>query len=291
VTSVLQLLVSGVALGAIYAMVALGFVLVFKATDVLNFAHGEFLVIGCFLTLGLLMGGGVPVLPALLIIVAVMAALGVILHYGVMRPLVGQPLFTVVLATIGIAIIVRAGILIAAGPQLRGRVTALPRGAFLLGGVRISYIDVSLIVASALCVCLFYLLFMKTSFGARMRAVADNLEAAAAMGIDPNRVFAAAWAIGAIMAGIGGFFYANVAATIHIGVAAIGLRAFPAAMIGGLSSVEGAIIGGIIVGLVEQFSAAYLGADWRDVSTFGLMFVILIVRPYGIFGRPPVVRV
>jgi branched-chain amino acid transport system permease protein len=288
----LTLLLSGIAVGAVYSMVALGFVLVFKSTDVLNFAHGEFLMIGTYLALTFLLGLGTNIWLAMLIIAALIGGLGVGIHFGIMRPLVGQPLFSVVLVTIGVSIIIRAVLLITYGPVERGRVDiALPQGSMTIAGVTVPYVNLIMLGVAALSVFVFYLFFKVTRIGLQMRAVAENLEAAAAMGVSPNKVFATSWGIGAIMAAVAGVLYANFAPVIDLNISAIGLRAFPAAMIGGLDSVEGAIIGGIIVGVLEQLGAGYFGGEYKDVVAFGLMFVVLMVRPYGFFGKKDLVRV
>ncbi len=287
----LQLTASGIALGSVYAMVALGFVLVFKSTDVLNFAHGEFLMLGSFLELTFLVEWNLNIVFAIVAIAFIVAALGVALPYGIMRPLVGQPLFSVVLVTIGIAIVIRAFLLMTYGPLERGRILALPQGQLDLGNVVIPYVDIILFLVSSAAVVIFYIFFKSTTIGLQMRAVAENLEAAAAMGVSPNKVFAVSWGIGALMAGVAGVMYGNFTAVIDLNLAAIGLRAFPAAMIGGLDSVEGAILGGLIVGVSEQLAAGYFGGDFRDVVAFGLMFVVLMVRPYGFFGTKDLIRV
>lgn len=288
----LTLLFTGIAVGAVYAMVALGFVLVYKSTDVLNFAHGEFMTVGSFLALTFLVQWGLNIWLGLLVVAALIAGMALLMYYGVMRPLVGQPLFSVVLVTIGVAIILRAALLMTYGPRERGRITvALPQGSFDLLGVRVPWVNVILLVASALSVLIFYYFFKTTRIGLQMRAVAENLEAAAAMGVSPSKIFAVSWGIGALMAGVAGVLYGNFTPVIDLNLAAIGLRAFPAAMIGGLDSVEGAILGGLIVGILEQMGAGYIGPEYRDVTAFGLMFVVLMVRPFGLFGKKDLIRV
>lgn len=290
----LQNLLTGIAVGSVFGMVALGFVLVFKSTDVLNFAHGEFLMIGSYFALTFLLDFQANFLLAIVVIALLVGGLGIGLHYGIMKPLVGQPLFSVVLVTIGIAIVLRAALLIIYGPIERGRITgALPGGdgAFDIGGAVVPYVNVYMVVAAIISVGVFFWMFQRTRTGLQMRAVAENLEAAAAMGVSPNRVFATAWAAGALMAGIGGVLYANFTPVIDLNLSAVGLRAFPAAMIGGLDSVEGAIVGGIIVGVAEQMAVWQFGGDWRDVVAFGLMFLVLMVRPYGFFGKRELIRV
>lgn len=286
-----QLLLNGVAIGAIYAMVALGFVLVFKATSVLNFAHGSFLMIAAYLAVSLIAVAGLPFLVAIVIIAVVLALLGVVLHYSIMRWMVGKAFFSVVLVTVGLEIVIRAMLLIFYGPLPRGRLTALPQGRFIFGDVSIPHVNIVMVLAATLTVAAFLLFFKRSRLGLHMRAVAENLEAAAAMGIDPNRIYAAAWAIGLMMAAVGGVLYAHFTPSISLGLSVIGLRAFPAAILGGIDSIGGAILGGLLVGIVESVGAGYLGAEYRDVIAFGIMFVVLLWRPSGLYGTRDLVRV
>jgi branched-chain amino acid transport system permease protein len=287
----LQLLLNGVAIGAIYAMVALGFVLVFKATSVLNFAHGSFLMIASYLAVTFLVTYDLPFLVGLVIIAVLLAVLGVVLHYTIMKRMVGKAFFSVVLVTVGMEIVIRALLLIFYGPLPRGRITKLPQGQLLVGGIGVPYVNIVMFVAAAVTVAVFLVFFTRSRLGLHMRAVAENLEAAAAVGIDPNRVYAAAWAIGLMMAAVGGVLYAHFTPSVGLGVAVIGLRAFPAAILGGIDSIGGAIAGGMIVGVVESVGAGYLGAEYRDVIAFGIMFAVLLWRPSGLYGTRELVRV
>ncbi|MGI9624992.1 MAG: branched-chain amino acid ABC transporter permease [Acidimicrobiales bacterium] len=287
----LQLLVGGLALGAIYALVALGFVLVYKSTDVLNLAHGEFVMLGAYFSVTVFVTQGLNFFLGLIIVMAVMALFGLAVHYGIMRRMVGQAFFAIVLATIGIATIIRALLLIFYGPEERGRLTVLPQGSFEVGGATIRWVEVIIMVTVAVCVGIFFAFFKLTRLGLHMRAVADDLEAAAAMGIDPDRVYAMTWAAAMAMAGLGGLLFAHVTGAIDQNMAAIGLRAFPAAVIGGLSSLGGAIVGGLIVGVLEQLAGGHIGTKWREPVAFSVLFIVLLVRPYGIFGQKDLERV
>lgn len=284
-------LMSGLSVGAIYAIIALGFVVVFKATGVLNFAHGSFLMLAAYLGLTLLARMGQSFLVGLVIVAGILAITGIALHYGIMRWMVGKAFFSVVLVTVGLEILIRAGLLIGYGPLEFGRLQQLPSGGLRVAGAYVSFVDLIIMVTAIVVVAAFFLFFRHSRMGLHMRAVAENLEAAAAMGITPNRIYAAAWSIGLLMAGIGGVLYAHKAASIDLNMAAIGLRAFPAAILGGIDSVQGAIIGGLIVGVVETMGAGYLGAEYRDVIAFGLMFLVLMWRPSGLFGTKDLVRV
>lgn len=284
-------LVSGISVGAIYAIIALGFVLVFKATGVLNFAHGSFLMLAGYLALTLLARMGLSFFAGLVIVALVLALLGIGLHYGVMRWMIGKAFFSIVLVTVGLEIIIRAGLLIGYGPLEFGRLQKLPTGGLRIAGAYLSFVDLIIMVTAVVVVTAFFLFFRHSRMGLHMRAVAENLEAAAAMGITPNRIYAAAWAISLLLAGIGGVLYAHKAASIDLNMAAIGLRAFPAAILGGIDSVQGAIVGGLIVGVVETLGTGYLGAQYRDVIAFGIMFLVLLWRPSGLFGTKDLVRV
>jgi branched-chain amino acid transport system permease protein len=287
----LQLVVGGLALGSIYALVALGFVLVYKSTDVLNLAHGEFLMLGGYFSVTLLVSEGLNFFFGLICVVVIMAGFGLFIHYGIMRRMVGQSFFAIVLATIGIATIIRAVLLIFYGPKERGRLTVLPQGKFEWGGAIIKYVDLIVFGVVALCVLLFFAFFRFTRLGLHIRAVADDLEAAAAMGIDPDRVYAMTWAAALAMAGLGGLLFGHVTAVIDQNMAAIGLRAFPAAVIGGLTSLGGAIVGGLVVGIIEQLAGGHIGTKWREPVAFAVLFIVLLVRPTGLWGQKDLERV
>ena len=287
----LQLVVGGLALGAIYAVVALGFVLVYKSTDVLNLAHGEFLMLGAYLAVTILVTEGLGFIVGLIVVTVAMMLFGLFLHYGIMRPMVGQGFFAIVLATIGIATVIRAIILIVYGPREQGRLTVLPQQKFVVGGATVRWVDIIIFGIVGLCVLAFFLFFKYTRLGLHIRAVADDIEAAAGMGIDPDKVYAITWAAALAMAGIGGVLFGHVTGAIDQNIAAIGLRAFPAAVIGGLTSLGGSIIGGLVVGVIEQLANGHLGTKWREPVAFSVLFVVLLVRPTGLWGRKDLERV
>ncbi|MDE0578593.1 MAG: branched-chain amino acid ABC transporter permease [bacterium] len=287
----LQLLIGGLALGAIYAVVALGFVLVYKSTDVLNLAHGEFLMLGAYFALTFLISENLNFFLGVFVLLLVMLVFGLLVHYGIMRRMVGQGFFAIVLITLGIATIIRALLLIFYGPTERARLDLLPQGSFEVGGATVRYVDLIIFGVVAACVLLFFLFFKYTRLGLHMRAVADDIEAAAAMGIDPDKVYAMTWAAAMVMAGVGGLLFGHVTGAIDRSIEAIGLRAFPAAVVGGLTSLGGSIVGGLVVGVIEQFANGHLGTKWREPVAFSVMFVVLLVRPTGLWGRKDLERV
>ena len=287
----LTLLASGLSLGGVYALVSLGFVLVFKSTRVLNLAMGEFLMVGAYLGFFFISHLGWPFIPALVAVAILMGILGLFVHYRIMRGLVGRPFFAIVLVTIGVAIVIRGVILVVAGPIERARMTALSSRMFDLGGVKVEAFNFIIFGSALLLVGGFYVFFQRSRLGLHMRAVAENLQAASAMGISPDRVYAFAWGISLAMAGVAGVFFGHYTAAIDLNIAAIGIRAAPAAIVGGLDSVKGAIVGGLIVGTLEQVGSGYLGADYRDVIPFLILTIMLYVRPAGLYGSKELIRI
>ena len=286
----LPLIVGGIALGSIYAIVALGFVLVFKSTGVLNLAQGDFLMLGAYLSVTMLVTYDVGFLIAIALVSVVMGALGLLIHFSVMSRLVGQPFFSIVLVTIGIGIIIRAIILMLYGPIEKGRLEALPSGSFTIGSARILWASVVIVGIIAVVLLGFLLFFRLTRMGLHIRAVADNLEAAAAQGIRPDTVYAMTWGVSLALAGVAGLLYGSVN-NVTVQASTIGLAAVPAAVIGGLSSLGGAIVGGLVVGVVELLVGFHLGQEWRLPVAYLLLFLMLLIKPTGLFGSKELDRV
>ena len=287
----LQLLVSGLALGAIYAVVALGFVLVEKSTAVLNLAVGEFLMLGSYFGVAFFMERKTNIFIGTLVITLVMALFGLAIHYGIMRPMVGQGFFAIVLATIGIATVIRAVVQMWFGPLEKGNLTALPTGTIEVAGTSIRWVDIIILLVVLGSVGAFLVFYARTRTGLHMRAVASNIEAAAGVGIDPDRAYAITWAMAIGIAGLGGVMLGHFTPSVNPALAAIGLRAFPAAAIGGFTSVGGSIIGGLIVGVIEQLAGGHFGTKWREPVAFGLLILVLIFKPTGLFGQKDLERV
>jgi branched-chain amino acid transport system permease protein len=290
VENFLQLLVGGIATGSIYGLVALGFVLVYKATDVFNFAHGDFMTIGAYLLVTLVVGVKLPFAAAFAFVLLLAALMGLAVQFTIIRPMLGRPLLAIVMVTIGVSLVLRALILIAYGSAERVLPTPLPQHVFIIGGVRVSSLDLTIMAVSAICVALFALFFRFTNLGLHMRATAEHHTAAVLSGIDANRIFGGAWAIGVTLAAIGGSFIANIQ-VVGLTLGNIGLLAFPAAVIGGLQSIPGAIVGGLIVGILEKMGEGYVSEQAKDVVVYIGLLVMLLVRPYGLFGQRDIVRV
>lgn len=285
-----QVLFSGLALGSIYGLVALGFAVIFKATDVFNFAQGMFVVCGAYLAVTAISLLGLPFGLAVVFIIVGAALLGAGIHALLIQPLSGRPMLSVIMLTIALAIALRALIEITYGPQGRTLTTPMPVGALVLGGVVLSYLHLTAALVSWVCMALFGAFFRFTSVGLLMRATADSHEAALVSGVNVNMVNRLAWAIGATLAAIGGLFLGQlqIASTE---LETIGLLALPAVVIGGMQSIPGAIVGGLLVGVIEQLASSYISPKSTDIVIYALLLLILMVRPWGLFGQRELGRV
>ena len=288
------LLSNGVLIGLMYALIALGFVLVYKATDAINFAQGEFVMIAGFVVVAALQLYGVPLGPAILIGLGVMILFGFGLERIVLRPLIGRPIIAVVMATIGLAAVLRG-----LGPLLWGAETKslplpIPDEPFVLGPFFIPPIQLLGAVVSLLFLAVFGWFFLKSRRGIAMRAVADSQPVAMAMGINVERYFALAWAMTGVVSALGGVIWGNLLG-VDVHLALVGFKVFPIVILGGLDSVPGAILGGLIVGVVENVAAGYVdpyvGGGTKDFAPYVLMILALMLRPYGIFGKRIIERV
>ncbi len=297
-TDLLQLLVQGVALGAAYALVALGFVVIYKATAVINFAHGELMLLGAYLVYGLHVEAGLPFLLAVPLAMALMAFVGWGVERLLLRRMVGRPTFSVVMITLGLAIVLRQAI--AARFGFEERLLGDPWGssALALGGVQFNVVSVVTVAASGALLALFFAFFRGTKAGVAMRAAAFDHEAALALGIPVRSVHAWSWMIAGATATVAGIFLAAFPASLSPALGFAAFRAFPAAILGGLDSPGGAVVGGLTVGVVEMLVQGYqpqlapwLGTNVHVVTAYVLMIGVLMVRPYGLFGTREVERV
>jgi branched-chain amino acid transport system permease protein len=298
----LQTLVNGLANGALYAVIAAGFVLVYRATSVTNFAISEFLLIGAYLTYTLSLF--LPVLLAILLALPLAFIFGVLIERGFVRPLLGRNVVAVIMATIGLAATLDGAALIVWGPDQKAMGAAdishlpkeLPNLAFNMGGVFLSSKAVwSLILALPLAVFLIAML-KYTRYGILLRAVSESETAALALGINAPRVVAISWGISAMMAAIGGAFLAGAAGGGGPGhhLILLGLVVFPVAILGGFDSVAGAVVAGLLIGLIEAFSQLYLETLLPGITQaipFVIVLLVLMLRPYGLFGQHRIERV
>ena len=288
------LLSNGILIGLMYSLIALGFVLVYKATDAINFAQGEFVMIAGFVVVGFLISYGAPLWLSLAAALLAMIAFGFGLERAMLRKLIGRPIIAVVMATIGLAAVLRG-----LGPLLWGADTkplVLPIGdePILLGPLFIPPIQLVGATVSLLFLGLFGWFFLKSRKGIAMRAVADSQQVAMAMGINVERYFALAWAMTGVVSALGGVIWGNMLG-VDVHLSLVGLKVFPVVILGGLDSIPGAIVGGLIVGLVENVAAGYIdpfvGGGTTDFAPYVVMIIALMVRPYGIFGKQIIERV
>lgn len=286
----IQVLLSGIALGSIYGLVALGFAVIFKATDVFNFAQGMLVAFGAYFAVTTINLLGLPFPVAILAIIAASAALGVIIHVVFIQPLSGRPMLAVIMLTIALSIVMRAVIEILYGLQGRTLTTPIPAGIFMIGEVRVSQLHLVAASVSWVCMAAFFAFFRFTPIGLLMRATADGYEAALVSGINVKVMNRLAWGIGASLAAVGGLFLGQLQ-IVSTELEHIGLLALPAVVIGGMQSIPGAIIGGLLVGLIEQLAATYISPKSTDIVVYGLLLMILMVRPWGLFGQRELGRV
>jgi branched-chain amino acid transport system permease protein len=290
VTTFIQLAFSGLALGSVYTMVALGFVLIYKATEILNFAQGNLMLMGAYLALTILTQFHVSLIVGLVLAVVMAAVIGAAVHFVVMRPMLGKPLFSVVMVTLGLSILIEAVVQLFYGTVDRVYPVQVPNRILTIAGARFSQLELTIIVTVAVLVAVFALFFRYSKLGLLMRATAEDQEVAVMMGVSADVIFSISWAIAAGMATVAGVFMANLS-QLNLGIGDIGLRAFPAVVVGGLESIPGALIGGVIIGVAESLGAGYVNGSARDVIAFTILLIILMIRPYGLLGQRTIIRV
>ncbi len=288
----LQLLVNGLSVGLLYGLSAMGFVMVFKSSSVLNFAHGELLAIGAFLFLVLSTWARLPIPAAFLMTLAGCFVLGFLVERIFLRPLIGEQLIFVIMLTVGLAAIFKGLLLFVFGGNLHTYPVFLPEGLALhLGAIYVPPVYVASSLTGIIFLVLFGLFFKFSPQGIFMRSVADNQRAALSLGVHVKKVFALSWAIAALVAGMSGIVLGIINGISVHEISAIGLKVFPVVILGGLDSIGGAIIGGIIIGLLEAFTGGYISPSLRDVVPYIVLVFILLIKPYGLFGLVEIERV
>jgi branched-chain amino acid transport system permease protein len=282
----LQLVISGMAQGCIYGLIALGFVLIYKATETVSFAQGELMMLGAFCGLGVMSLLGMPFWIAVIAAISAMALFGVLLERAVIRPILGQPAFSIVMLTIGMGYVMRG--LITMIPNIGTETHTLPVPfkdvLFKLGELVLSAEQLVIMATTAvLCVALFAL-FKYTKLGIAMQAASQNQLAAYYMGIPVKRINGLVWGLAAAVAAIAGLLLAPIT-FVHANMGFIGLKAFPAAVVGGFGSLPGAIVGGLIIGVVEALSGFYLPDGFKDTAAYIVVLIMLVTKPNGLFGE------
>ena len=282
----IQLVISGIAQGCIYGLIALGFVLIYKATETVSFAQGELMMLGAFLGLAGMSMLGFPFWLAVLASILAMGLFGVLLERVVIRPILGQPAFSIVMLTIGIGYVARGAITMIPGIGTETHTLPVPYkdqvwnlGALVLSAEQV----VVIIVTGVLCMGLFAM-FRYTRLGIAMQAASQNQLAAYYMGIPVKRLNGLVWGLAAAVAAIAGLLLAPIT-FVHANMGFIGLKAFPAAVVGGFGSLPGAIVGGLVIGIVESLSGFYLPEGFKDIAAYIVVLIMLMVKPNGLFGE------
>ncbi|TWI58875.1 branched-chain amino acid ABC transporter permease [Halalkalibacter nanhaiisediminis] len=293
-TFFMQMLVTGIVIGSIYALVALGFVLIYKASDALNLANGEFVLIGAYICLTLITAYQLNFFVAILITLAFNALLGLTVERVLLRPLLNAPVISVIMATIGLASLLGGAVHMIWGHQIRTYPQIFPATPIRFGDVIISPVYLWSFVIVMFLLIVFTLFFKFSKMGIAMRAVADDQQAALSMGISVKSVYAITWAIASVVAAVGGVLLGNING-VNASMAIIGLTVLPVVILGGLDSIPGAIVGGFIIGVLQSLAGGYLdplvGGGLKEVVPFIIVVIILMIKPYGLFGKGGIERV
>lgn len=285
-----NLLIYGLADGAILAMAALGFVLIYKATGVINFAQGEFLLIGAYMFYSAFVLLGLPFTFAILIAAVGAVLLALVVERLVLRPLIGENPISVIMVTIGLSLFLKACVQMLFGTAVRDMPAILPTDPVAVFGGQVPLNRLLVIAIAAVVLTGFTSFFRYSSHGVAMRAVADDQQAAMTVGISVPRIFALAWALAAVSALIAGVLVADVGA-VDGRIAAFGLLVFPVVILGGLDSVPGTVVGGLAIGVLKQLVSGYADPGLAEVIPYVVLVAILMVKPYGIFGESRIERV
>ena len=286
----LQLVIGGAAIGCIYALIALGFVLIYKATETVNFAQGDLMMVGGFIGLSAMTLGGLPFWAAFLATVVAMLLLGMLTERLVLRPLLGQPAFTVVMLTIGLGYLGRGVVTMIPywGTETHTLPVPYKDEVLWIGetgkGLVVSIEHLAIIVATSVLVVLLYAFFRYTKLGIAMQATSQNQLAAFYMGIPVRRVNMLIWGISSAICGAAALLLAPIT-FVHANMGFVGLKAFPAAVVGGFGSIPGALVGGLIVGIVESLAGFYLPEGFKDIAAYIVVLIMLVVKPNGLFGE------
>jgi len=294
-TFFLQLVVTGLALGMIYALIAIGFVIILKCSEVFNIAQGHFVLIGGYLGYTFLVPLGLPIWAALGMAIATAIIMGLAIERFTLRPLLGEPVLAVVMVTIALATVLGGLATLLWGAEYKAYHGLLPTITLKIGTISIPSESLIGLIVSVICVVLLMLLFRYTKIGLAMRATAEDLAVVQSVGIRATTVYAVSWVIACVVGVIGGILLGGVSGA-NMELAEIGLKAFAVVLLGGVNSIGGAIVAGIILGMLENVAAGYLdpllpGGGLAKVFPFIVMIIVLIFRPYGLFGLTRIERI
>ena len=285
-THFIQTLISGLSLGSIYALIALGYTMVYGIAKMLNFAHGDIIMIGAYTGIIAVAQMGLPPLIAVLLSILICALLGVLIEFLAYKPLRQAPPLSVLITAIGVSYFLQNLALILFGSQQKAYPSLVQLGDITIGSVTINGITILTLLVTAIIMVVLSFFINRTRLGKAMRAVSEDKAAATLMGISVNRTIALTFAIGSALAAVASIFYGMSYTYIKPTTGAMpGIKAFTAAVFGGIGSVPGAMLGGILLGLIEQLSKTYISTLWADAIVFGVLVVVLVVKPTGLLGK------
>lgn len=291
----LQLVLNGLVIGSIYALVGLGFVIIYKSSSILNFAQGEFLMLGAYVCLAAFSGLNVPFAVAFVVTLAFSALLGVLVERVLLRPMIGEPVISVIMLTLGLASVLRAIVQGIWGTDIRPYPELFPTTPVMVGPLPVSQGYLYSIGMVVVLLALLSLFFKYSRYGIAMRATAFSQQVALSMGISVKHMFALAWSIAVAVSAVGGVLLGGIRGGVDGAYALFGLKVIPVVILGGLDSVLGAIVGGLVMGVLENLAGGYLdpvfGGGVKEVAPFVALVAILTVRPYGLFGKVKIERV
>jgi branched-chain amino acid transport system permease protein len=290
-----QLVLNGLVIGSIYALVGLGFVIIYKSSSILNFAQGEFLMLGAYVCLAIFTGAKVPFAVAFVLTLGFSVLLGVLMERVLLRPMIGEPVISVIMLTLGLSSVLKAVVQAIWGTDTRPYPSIFPTAPVQIGPLPVSQGYLYSVGSVLVLLGLFTLFFKFTRAGIAMRATAFSQQVALSMGISVKRMFALAWSIAAVVSAVGGILLGEVRGGVDGALAFFGLKVIPVVILGGLDSIGGAIVGGFVMGILENLSGGYLdpifGGGVKEVAPFIALVAILSVRPYGLFGKVKIERV
>jgi branched-chain amino acid transport system permease protein len=295
VVFMLQLIITGIAVGGVYSLMALGFVLIYKASSVVNFGPGELVLFGAYVAWATILQMRMPLPVALLVTLLVAIGLGIVIERGVLRPLIGQPIISVIMVTFGFASVIRGVLNMTWGSDTRPFPVLFSPEPFHLGPVPVSPVHLWSFVSVIVLLTAFSLFFRFSVTGMAMRATADNQQVALSLGVSVKWIFALSWCIATVVSALSGIILGSVRGGVDFSLADLGLKVFPVVILGGLDSVAGAIIGGVLIGVLENLAGGYLdplvGGGVKEVAPFVALVIILMIRPHGLLGKVEIERV
>ncbi len=290
----IQLLITGIVLGSIYALVALGFVLIYKSTGVINFAQGEFLMLGAYICLQMVVGFHLNFWASFALTLIFCGIIGLFIERAFLRPMIGEPIISIIMLTIGLSSVIRAVIQLFWGTQTKVFPQIFSeKPIHITQNIGISEVYIYSIIFAAIFLGIFTFFFKFNRSGIAMRATADDQQAAMSMGISIKKIFALAWCIAAVVSAVGGILIGNING-INVSLSFYGLKVFPVVILGGLDSIGGAIVGGLIIGILENLCGGYLDSVMpgvKEIAPFIVLVVILMIKPYGLFGTEEIEKV